>query len=289
MSEHEHLDLDALADALAGERDDIALAGCAECRAALEELRIADAAVSAQLQALPALTMPADVATRLDAALVRETHQTHQTHLTVLQLASGGATRPRRRPAWLPAAAAAAAVVIVGGLGFVLLPDSSPGNSASTASAPGAGAGLPGNYRSQSGLDYGSDGALLKTTLPSLLAGTAPRFTAAQPQTEDQTGPAKSATGQSKGSLADPALADSALRPLKEPAALAACLSGLLPPDDPSVRPLALDYARYKGQPALVVVLPADDAQHVDIFVVAATCTAADDGLLFYTRLAKPA
>ena len=286
MSEHEHLDLDALADALAGERDDIALAGCAECRAALEELRIADAAVSAQLQALPALTMPADVATRLDTALARENQEIHQTHPAVLQLASGGATRRRRRPAWLPAAAAAAAVVIVGGLGFVLLPDSSPGNSASTASAPGAG--LPGNYRSQSGLDYGSDGALLKTTLPSLLAGTAPRFTAAQPQTEDQTGPAKSATGQSQRSVSDPALAETALRPLKEPAALAACLSGLLPPDDPSVRPLALDYARYQGQPALVVVLPADDAQHVDIFVVAATCTAADDGLLFYTRLARP-
>ena len=93
-----------------------------------------------------------------------------------------------------------------------------------------------------------------------------------------------STSGESRAAAPDPALDR-----LRTADGLAACLAALLPPDDTSVRPLAVDYAAYQGQPALVVLLPADDApEKVDVFVVGAGCTVGDDQTLFFTRLDRP-
>ena len=113
----------------------------------------------------------------------------------------------------------------------------------------------------QSGVDFGPDRAALTRTLPALLAGAA------------TAGASTPVAG---------------LQVLRQPAALAACLNALLPPDTPDARPLALDYARYLGQPALVVVLPGGAPSKVEVFIVGAACTAQDEDLLFYTRLSRP-
>lgn len=113
----------------------------------------------------------------------------------------------------------------------------------------------------QSGVDFGPDRVALTRTLPALLTGQA------------TAGASQPVTG---------------LTALRQPAALASCLNALLPPDTPEARPLALDYARYLGQPALVVVLPGSAPSHVEVFVVGAACSAQDEDLLFYTRLSKP-
>jgi len=67
-----HLDLDRLADLLAGEGsdDDVAHVGqCSGCAGRLDELSVAEVEVAAALAALPAPPLPADLADRLTAAL----------------------------------------------------------------------------------------------------------------------------------------------------------------------------------------------------------------------------
>ena len=71
-------------------------------------------------------------------------------------------------------------------------------------------------------------------------------------------------------------------------ATLAAYAVALLPPDDPSVQPLAIDYASFRGQPAMVVVLPGSVADKLDVFVVGPGCSRANDSVLFYTSVDKP-
>jgi hypothetical protein len=128
-----------------------------------------------------------------------------------------------------------------------------------------------------SGRDYAAPPDTLATALPAVLSGTAGAApaAAAAPQQESAPSTEQFSTGDS-------------LDRLREPAALDSCLTALLPPDDASVRPLALDYAAYGGQPALVVVLSAGDPAKVDVFVVGADCAQGDDRTLFFTRLDRP-
>ena len=164
----------------------------------------------------------------------------------------GRPDRPGRR--WL--AAGLAVLALGGGLGGLLLRDPGPERGPAGTPVPTVPAPFP---RGQSGVDYAPDRALLSAALPALLAG--------------RTGP-----GASVGDLAA----------LHRPAGLAGCLSALLPPAQPTVRPLALDYARFTGRPALVVVLPAEDPRQVEVFIVGPGCTAAEEHLLFYARLPRP-
>ena len=64
-----HLDLDALADVLAGERDDAHLRTCRHCTDRLGELAAADASVAGALGALPAPPLPDGLSARLAQAL----------------------------------------------------------------------------------------------------------------------------------------------------------------------------------------------------------------------------
>ncbi len=271
-----HLSLDELADVLAGEGDDRHLADCADCTGRLAELQAAELAVVARLAALPDPPLPADLARRLDAALTAE---------RPLQPAAGGATvtplAPRRRQ-WVPAVAASAVLVLGAVAGYALLHDGVGGSSADTAaSSTEAGAGrsavdaLP---RSESGTDYGDDAAV-KATLPGVLAGTA-AFAAALPAPVAGTAAQDATT--SAAAAVDP------LQRLREPAGLASCLAALLPPEEPDVRPLALDYATFGGQPALAVVLPDPDPAKLSVFVVGPGCSQVDDSTLRFVRVDRP-
>ena len=301
-----HLDLDRLADLLAGEGSDADVAhvgACAGCAGRLDELSVAEVEVAAALAALPAPELPPDLAERLTAALAAEPALAPTTpgwaaaptadpapsegSRTVTPFPTAGARRERR---WLaPLGAAAALVLVVGGLGGAIVAGGGGGgdDSADTAASGGGSAAeesapldVP---TSSTGQDYAAAGSLA-AALPGVLAGQALGRASA-----GEAAPAPSSGDTSEGTLdsGDALTAGDPLARLRDPAALAACLNELLPADDTTV--LALDYAAYAGEPALAVVLPATGApDKVDVFVVGAGCSAGNDQTRFFTRLDRP-
>ena len=266
----EHLNLDALADVLAGEPSPH-LEECGQCRAEVGALQAAMGPVATALTGLPDPPPPAGLDERISAALAKERRGlTGPSAATVTPLAS---RRPLTR--WLPLSAgiAAAAALVFGGVVLVQRND-----RASTSSDKSA-AGVAGYRTSSTGADYRKDGTLLARALPSLLGAGA-----AAPQAQAAPAPGAAAvTPETRAGLApvDP------LANLRTTQGLASCLTSLSDANAPGL-PLALDYASFEGQPALVVVLPASKADKVDVFVVGAGCSKADATVLFFTRLAKP-
>ncbi len=298
-----HLDADALADLLAGEGDDTAVdhvGGCEMCSAALVDLSDAQEEVRRALAALPEPAVPADLAARLDAALRAEpppapgpsrrarpasgpwvSHDDRDEDERPVPLSPRSAPGPagdrgaRPRAAWLVRSAAGALAALVLGGGALLVAGQRHGdNDGAASSAAGGGApptGLaPGSAPAAAppaagvpvratGTDYARDGALADA-VPRLL-GTSAGASAAGPS---------------------PAGTPAAAR-LRDPAALAECLSGLGPRP-----PLALDAAAYDGRPALLVVLPADDPARVEAYVVGDACRRADPQVLTRRQLPRP-
>lgn len=279
MTETSHLDLDALADTLAGEADaesSAHLASCASCASRLSELEAAEAGVVASLQRLPDPPLPDGLAERLDAALRAEPPLTTATSAgsTVTPLP---ARTPRR---WLPAAAAAVLLVSGGGLGYALLQGSAGGGDAGSEAAGG----LAAPPTSSTGVDY-ADAAAVSGAIPVLLSGSAGGTTAgsAEMRTESQdSAPAEDSAAIAAAPVEDP------LARLRTPEGLQECLAGVLPPEEPDVQPLALDYALYQGQPALAVVLPDPDPATLSVYVVGPQCAQADAQVLTFLRVDAP-
>ncbi len=270
----EHLHLDALADVLAGQAPHAHLEECEACRAALVELELALDQVTGLLHSLPAPELPEGLVERLDAAVAAERR--------AAETGAGAAVTPlaaRRGVRWVPIAGgiAAAAVLVAGGIVLTHGSGRSARTTSATAQAPIA--------LSSTGTAYAKDGKALAAELPALLKGNAPA------NSGDTMGTFSSGVDPAVP-LASPGIRKGApvqdpLATLRGSAGLASCLSALTDPHDPGV-PLALDYATFDGQPALVVVLPSAKRDKVDVFVVGARCTAADANLLFFARLAKP-
>lgn len=329
----DHLDLDALADALAAESDLAGsgspshLVGCPTCTSRLSELRGAEGSVRASLSKLTDPSMPAGLVERITAALAAEAPLAgrgaidHSAAQDTARATPGGATvtplRPPRR--WAPAVAAAVMVVAVGGLGYAVVSNNGGGDDASTTSADSAAApaapeaaSLPPIPTSESGTDYAQQ-ARIEAALPGVLAGgvlrdlsQAETFSAnggaPQPAASDapmpdpsgalpgtrRSGSAPTLPVSGGGSGAASKDATDPLAALREPVALEACLSAVLPPEEPGVRPLALDYATYQGKPALAVWLTDPDPAKVSVFVVGPQCSAADAALQFFTRVDRP-
>jgi hypothetical protein len=285
----DHLDLDALADAAADEPTTQTadhLAGCADCRAAVDEVRTAQTPVTAGLAALPSPELPTDVAAAIATALAAESRATGTASVTTLPPASGSGARR-----WLPAAAAVLVLLAGAGYGISRLGSS---DNASTSSASGAASGKDsatarGVVRNDTGADYTGRAALV-AAVPDLLAGTAAAQQARSTLSARAPANAPLNAAGAKPAASAPAAAAAAdpLARLRDNAGLADCLLALLPPDDPSVRPLALDYAQFKGSPALVVVLPSALPKKLDVFVVGPGCSQANDSTLFYTSVDKP-
>jgi len=316
----EHLGLDALAECLASPPPDTSqdgrhLAGCAGCADRLTELRDAEPAVSAALRALPSLPVPDDVIARLDAALGElgadvdagdalpeaadpaspgpaSADPASATVTTLPPPTAATAGRPLR---WLTAAAAGLVLLVGGGLGLAQLTRSEPGPTTAAQDSAGAGRELD-LVRNDTGTNY-ADRAALAAAVPSLLDGTAGSSGAAlaAPAPAPSGGDAKGGTtgGQpGSGGLPAPQAASGReaadpLARLRTDAGLAECLLALLPPDQPEVQALALDYGSYAGRPALVVVLPGAASGKLDVFVVGPGCSRANDSTLFYTSVAS--
>jgi len=326
-----HLDLDALADLLAGEGDDAQvdhLAGCPACSAELVELEQASAQVAAALAALPAPEVPEGLAARLDAALRAERRDRPGGDpvpgLRPLPRSDGAAERPagarvvpldprRRRPLLLGAAAAAAAVLVGGTALTAVLRGGTTADQLSTAAgsaqpepaeggrerapqteAPGQGGGGPGAggrplADDAPGRDDGPSGGGAGP------GGAVPDDDpAADDPAADGPGPdygpgtaglAEALPGLLARAGRGTAVAGDGLERLHDPAGLAGCLSAL---PGPAAAPLALDYARYDGAPALVVVRPSTDAGSVEVAVVGARCRAGSPDTRLLTRLPRP-
>jgi hypothetical protein len=291
-----HLDLDALADLLAGEGTAAQtehVTACAVCSGALVDLDAALVPVAAELAAAAAAPLPApppDLEDRLLARLRAEPapaapegrrtgalpvadpddERAHPPGATVLP-ARRPAPRPAPRRDGLGVAAGAVALLALVGLGIGLAARTGGGDkSASSSSAASGGsasaarptAAVP---TSATGTDYAPGDGSLARALPALLAAPAVPPAAAR---------AAAPTSQAAGP--DP------LARLHDPAVLAGCLSTL------GAQPLALDYARFSGAPALVVVLPSARPTVVDVYVVGPGCRKGDDQTRYFRRLPRP-
>jgi len=212
--------------------------------AAHRALREADANVRADLSAAAAAPtrMPDDVAAQIDAALRRLT----PTGASVISL---DAARSKRRRAFTAgiAAAAATVVAVMGGIAInsgLMRSESNPmsapaegqaGRDAPTVPAPVTGLDAePGARAMASGTDYRLD------TLPQLAAQVPP----AGQNTDSKAGEQPQfSNGEAAGALAR----------LTTPAGLAACLAAVAAVHPGT--PVLLDYARFEGEPALVIVV----------------------------------
>ena len=277
----QHLDLDRLADVVAGEAaEPDHLSGCAQCSAALSELRAADAEVSAQLAALPDPPLPEGLADRLDAALAAE--RTSASTVTTLPARPQASRGPAR---WLGAAAAAVLVLAGVTFGATQLAGREGGDDAQTTAqsdAGGAAEAARDVVRNSTGADYQGQQDLA-AAVPRLLAGRAAQAPAAVAAPNADGGTSSYAEDRTMRAAApDP------LERLRQTPALADCLVALLPPEDPAVEPLALDYGTFQGAPAMVVVLPSALPDKLDVFVVGPQCAQADANVLFYASVARP-
>ena len=268
------------------------LAVCAGCTADTASLRDALDRVADLLAGLPAPTMPAEVAARLDAVLAAAPPFGSTDAVTpeldrpvvpppgpvpagavgppsasVTTLPSGG----RRRPRGTILAAAAASVLVLAGSGVFL---STVGGTSDQPATSAPQATLARGLVLASGTDY--DEAALDAAVPGLLRGES-----AGPAAERASGPeplSAPADAGAPGPLP-------ALTRLEDPTALQDCLSELS--GTATTTPLVLDYAAYQGAPALVVVLAGLSPDRVDVFVVGPGCAPRQADLLLYRSVPR--
>jgi anti-sigma-K factor RskA len=222
-----------------------------EWAAALTALTGAETAVRSALAGLGSPAVPPDVLARLDAALAAERSRGAAPVVDLAARRAGRDARPRRwRPSILAAgltAAAAVVAVAIGGVALFSHTEKSSSMSAGEGAAKAPNAAPFAVATSDSGIDYsaatvaGAAGAAMDA------GGNAPRVEPAAPDT----------TGD-------------ALARLRDPVARQTCL-GLITAAFPPGAPSLVDFARYEGQPALIVVLSAASGP-VEVVVVGAGC-----------------
>ncbi|MFC5005342.1 hypothetical protein ACFPIJ_46870 [Dactylosporangium cerinum] len=266
MTTFSDADFDLLADFVGGaldgtpEADDVRrLVSTDEAWAeAYGALVTAEVAVRDRLTALGAepLPVPADVAHRLNAAL-QDAVVAPQPGAAVLDLARAREARRQRRQRWAISLTTAAAVLICGGFGISLVvngdnakqdtvtssADGGGKNEAAPQSAPTpASGGTRSSMRSDaalvaSGQDYGP--------------GTVGQLAKASPPAAAMAGEGSGNADTSKS--AKPEDVPVELRRLRDPVARAACLNAVVGEYGGQVT--LVDYARFEGQPALVVIV----------------------------------
>lgn len=274
-----------LADYLAGllegtpEGDEVADRIAAEpaWAAAYADLRTADTAVTASLRdylatddALSEQSMPSDVAARLDAAVADAGNDAHSADVIGLD----GARKRRRTPRWVSAGGAVAAGVVVlaaAALGAGTLMSSQQNAPNSAADAPaGSPAPREGDARAsgkgpQTTFDDG--GPTLIASGTEYTSETVGSVTDKVDSRGVQQAPGDQSTAEQPGRLPDPAKVPAELsRFASSPTDLDACLSAI------RGTALGVDYAKYNGRPALVVVVADDGITPSRIVVAGPDC-----------------
>ncbi|MGC9667017.1 hypothetical protein ACNTMW_10745 [Planosporangium sp. 12N6] len=306
------VDLDRLADylggALEGTPDETAVAHLVATDPAWTRahaaLVAADAAVRADLARLAAESepVPTDVLARLDAALATEPIPTWPApagdgagsrHLSVLAGGRSGARQPSRHRRWRTAVGVAAGIVAVGLAGTALVPQlgrhdprtsgiagSDAAGSASTPleQPPDPASGETAVSVTASGTDY----------TPQTLATLGGPVTASHDgdPPKSQAGPNVLQAPSESTPHQPPQEVPAALRPLTDPEIRAACLKALAAQYGGTAT--SLDYARYQGTPALVVLLDGTRGlvDHRRVVVVGPNC--GTGGLLVDERYSVP-
>jgi hypothetical protein len=247
-------DLDRLADYAAGLLDapaaaevDRLIATDAGWARAHTVLTAALPLVRGALADLPQEPVPADVAARIDRALERESSGTAS---KVIDL---GKARRWRRAALATTAVAAAVAACVGGL-VALNGQQRFGSTASTS----AGEGKAVAPREAQGLTAAPPTRASGTNYTHDLLGHSPALSNRAPNAAGAPEPSGQATHGSVGSDAAGPAFDAAAVPaelvrLVDPAQLRACLDAIVQVE--GGRAVAVDYARYRGAPALIVTL----------------------------------
>jgi hypothetical protein len=297
----EHFSLDELAELDAGllarGRQRAAtrhLAGCEECAARADAIR----RTRERLRSLEPVTMPPDVAARIDRALDGATASSGSD--VVPDLADHRARRFGGIPPW--AYAAAAAVVVLGGTAIAIgtRGHSSPSAGSATVAEPlVATAATPSVLsQQQTGRTYSPDNVVdLATGLiaSSAADSAAPSGAGAAPELgsggsaagkRSDRAPTQSAPMQA---LAAPVpLAPSLQRLVQSPSALLQCAAFIT--DTANASPLAVDFGRWTNADAGIRRVPAiifvfadpDDSTVLDVWVVKAAC---DDTSLLSFRM----
>ncbi|MDQ1680070.1 MAG: hypothetical protein QOI42_929 [Frankiaceae bacterium] len=309
--DHVHVDVDeaadfdeGLLDAAASARVSAAVASCATCAATLDAVTRAHEA----LAGLGSVTLPQEVADRLDAALAAEASAAR---------VPGGATTvtafaDRRRRWWLPVAAGVAAVgVLALVVPAVVHSKTNSATAAARATVQAAGASSSANVpagppEASSGSDYATgaaeklSAALAGPRLPAAAragAGgsnfSAPNPAAAISVNGDQSAEASPPPAGSPGAVHGTSGTGSGsvdvkgpdvYAALRDPATIEACAERLTG-QQPAAAPLLIDYALSAGRPAVALFYPSDRAGQVDVYIVGTGCGATTDELLKFVRV----
>lgn len=261
------------------------------------DLAVADEAYVCDLLAsLPAVTMPREVAARIDDALadlgpVASPAEPLATP-TVVPLVRRGSPRAWRNPRVLQVAAVMVLVVAGGVVGVKAFAGRTT-STASTASAV-AGAAQQKTAISQSNRAYTT--ATLVSDVHSLVGGRATAYGVAG-SGATPVAPSPATSGSSSGVAPGQAAAATPPGPLNQglrrltasAAALAPCIAAIEEGLAGYVDPVAIDAGTFNGRPALVVVLPgAGDPSAYDVWIVGPTCgTNKDADLIRYQAVPR--
>lgn len=280
-----HVEPDVLADLHEGLLDDSAaapvrahLAGCLACRgelAALDDVRHQLAGAG------PIGAVPDDLVQRLDQALAAAASEPGSTAAsrTVIPLRKPQRSVPRGMRL-LQVAAVLVLVFAGGALGVSAL--GGPGGSSSNES------GTAGGSASEGAADAGGEATFPVTASGRNWTGATLRDSAAALAGGSLTPPAAGRLSQPEASSSAKAddgrtLADAPASQLAGGPALASCAAQLA---GQPVTPVAVDLARYEGQPAAVILLPtADEPTAVDLYVVAPDCP--PGAFLYFARVPR--
>lgn len=268
----EHIDIEVLADYAEGLLDSAESARVsrhlAECAACTEQYA-ALGDVSAYLSALPPPAMPADVATRIEAAIAEESRarsaQSAPAGAGPDDVATVVPLRSRSRRWIAPLTAAAAAVVVVGG-GFAIVKQTTSSDS-----------GAPTDTNAQSAPSQ----ELRKPAVPDMVdSGTHYTDAALGSQVNSVVKDSQSGTG--------------AMRPKSgretPPPSLPASISGCVERISGKVgsSPMLVDHGTYDGREVKVLVFKKSGSPaRYDVWIVGSGCSADADGVVTHTTVPR--
>ncbi len=247
--------------------------------------------VRAALRPLADVTMPADVAKRIDEVLRNETDDLARRaeaagEVGAARTRTSAADSLRRRQQVMVGALASFVVIVIAGI--VVSSHHTPAGTASTssgASSLNSGTSITDSGRSWSPAD-------LQQTLRQTLTGTpssqVPQLGLGAKPSEAVRSSATSLNGAAAAALPEGGSdAERVQTLISDPAVRQACINALKETGD--AHPIAVDAGTFNGSPAVTFLFPsAAAANHVDIYVVGPKCSGTEPNVLLFDRLPHP-